>query len=58
VVVDLVSTASQVSANPIPVAPNNNINAQLLITIVWQLKIDVNGVGNQRLTLTVPKNLV
>jgi len=31
--------------------------ANLLITIVWQLKVDVSGVGQQRLTLTVPKNL-
>lgn len=31
--------------------------SNLTITIVWQLKVDVNGVGNQRLTLTVPKNL-
>jgi len=31
--------------------------ANLLITIVWQLKIDVAGVGNQQLTITVPRSL-
>ena len=31
--------------------------ANLLITIVWQLKIDVSGVGNQQLTITVPRSL-
>jgi uncharacterized protein len=31
--------------------------SNLAITIVWQLRVDVSGVGNQRLTLTVPKNL-
>jgi phage baseplate assembly protein W len=29
----------------------------LLITIVWQLRIDVSGVGNQALTITVPRSL-
>ena len=31
--------------------------ANLLITIVWQLKIDVSGLGNQQLTITVPRSL-
>jgi Bacteriophage baseplate protein W len=31
--------------------------SQLSIAITWQLKVDVSGVGNQRLTLTVPRNL-
>jgi phage baseplate assembly protein W len=31
--------------------------SNLLITIVWQLKVDVTRIGNQRLTITVPKNL-
>jgi phage baseplate assembly protein W len=31
--------------------------ANLLITIVWQLLIDVSGVGNQTLTITVPSSL-
>lgn len=31
--------------------------ANLLVTIVWQLKVDVSGVGQQRLALTMPKNL-
>jgi hypothetical protein len=30
---------------------------QLSITITWQLKVDVSGVGNHQLTLTVPRNL-
>jgi uncharacterized protein len=34
-----------------------NINAHLAITIVWQLKVDVAGAGQQRLTITVPRNL-
>jgi uncharacterized protein len=34
-----------------------NTLSNLIITIVWQLKVDVAGVGNQRLTLTVPKTL-
>jgi uncharacterized protein len=54
VTVDLV-TAGQTS---LPVPPNSNVDAQLLITIVWQLKIDIVGAGTQRLTLTVPRNLV
>jgi phage baseplate assembly protein W len=37
--------------------PSANVNAHLSITIVWQLKVDVAGVGNQRLTITVPRNL-
>ncbi len=32
--------------------------SQLSIAITWQLKVDVSGVGNQQLTLTVPRNLV
>ena len=28
------------------------------VTITWQLKVDVAGIGNQQLTLTVPRNLV
>lgn len=32
--------------------------SNLSITIVWQLKVDVAGVGNQQLVLTVPRNLV
>jgi len=31
--------------------------ANLTVTITWQLKVDVAGVGNQQLTLTVPRNL-
>jgi Bacteriophage baseplate protein W len=31
--------------------------ANLLMTIVWQLKVDVSGVGNQTLTITVPRSL-
>ena len=31
--------------------------SQLTITITWQLKVDVNGVGNQRVTITIPRNL-
>jgi uncharacterized protein len=31
--------------------------SNLSITIVWQLKVDVSGAGNQQLTLTVPRNL-
>jgi Bacteriophage baseplate protein W len=31
--------------------------SQLSIAITWQLKVDVARVGNQRLTLTVPRNL-
>ena len=32
--------------------------SNLSVTIVWQLKVDVAGVGEQRLTLTVPRNFV
>ena len=31
--------------------------SNLMITITWQLKVDVRRVGNQRLTLTVPRIL-
>ena len=31
--------------------------SQLTIAITWQLKVDVSGAGNQRLTITVPRNL-
>ena len=31
--------------------------ANLLIAITWQLKVDVAGLGPQRLTITVPRNL-
>jgi phage baseplate assembly protein W len=31
--------------------------ANLVINIVWQLKVDVSGAGPRRLTLTVPRNL-
>jgi uncharacterized protein len=31
--------------------------SQLSIAITWQLKVDVSGVGNQQLTLTVPRSL-
>jgi uncharacterized protein len=32
--------------------------SNLNVTIVWQLKVDTVGAGTQRLTLTVPRNLV
>lgn len=32
--------------------------SNLLIEIVWQLRVDITGIGNQRLRLTVPKNLI
>jgi phage baseplate assembly protein W len=35
-----------------PAAPS-----QLTIRIVWQLKVDIAGVGNQQATITVPKTL-
>jgi hypothetical protein len=31
--------------------------ANLLITIVWQLALDVANIGNQQLTITVPRSL-
>jgi phage baseplate assembly protein W len=31
--------------------------SNLLIVITWQLKVDTAGIGNQRLTITVPKHL-
>lgn len=31
--------------------------SNLLITITWQLKVDTLQVGNQQLTITVPRNL-
>jgi uncharacterized protein len=31
--------------------------ANLSVTITWQLKVDVTGLGNQQLALTVPRNL-
>jgi phage baseplate assembly protein W len=31
--------------------------SNLTITITWQLRVDVRRVGNQQLTLTVPRNL-
>jgi phage baseplate assembly protein W len=31
--------------------------SQLLIALTWRLKVDTTGLGNQRLTLTVPRNL-
>jgi phage baseplate assembly protein W len=30
--------------------------SQLSIAITWQLRVDVSGVGNQQLTLAVPRN--
>ena len=32
--------------------------SNLSVVIVWQLAVDVAGVGTQQLTLTVPRNLV
>jgi len=29
----------------------------LSIALTWQLKVDVTPVGNQKLTITVPRNL-
>jgi len=31
--------------------------SQLSIALTWQLKVDVTPVGNQKLTITVPRNL-
>jgi uncharacterized protein len=35
----------------------NGTVSNLLIVITWQLKVDTVGVGNQQLTITVPRNL-
>ena len=31
--------------------------SQLVITMTWRLKVDVAGVGNQRVTVTIARNL-
>lgn len=32
--------------------------SQLNVIITWQLLIDITGIGNQQLTITIPRNLV
>jgi phage baseplate assembly protein W len=31
--------------------------SNLSVTLTWQLRVDVQGIGNQQLALTVPRNL-
>jgi phage baseplate assembly protein W len=47
-----VRVLSVVITGPVPAAPS-----QLTIRIVWQLKVDIAGVGNQQATITVPRTL-
>lgn len=50
-----------VVVNLVPNDPTANINAHLDITIVWQLRVSVNGgtgpQTSQQLTITVPRDL-